>query len=85
MENVTFFEENAAQCLAISVCASVSIFERPKSDYRPTFDGPRAPNRNTEPQQCLTFSLERGGEVGVLESLLEGFILVMVIGLLVWK
>lgn len=44
-------------------------------------------SRNAEPQQWLTLSAWKrgGGFRWGMEGVLEGFILVMVIGLLVWK
>lgn len=87
--NVSFFE--GIPLYVFAVCAYVCLrvmLERQKSGYRLTFDfffsTPRGHGRNAEPQQWPTLSAwkEMGG---VLQGVLEGFILVMVIGLLVWK
>lgn len=96
MENVNFFwgKKNTVQCFAAYAYVRLRVMlEKRKSDYRLTFDsfldflfpypqGPRQKRRATT--MADSFCLERGGGGGGA-GVLEGFILVMVIGLLVWK
>lgn len=77
------------------VCAYVCLhvmLERQKSDYRLTFDSPPPPPSGAMAEMQshnngrLSLPGKRWGSCGRgLEGVLEGFILVMVIGLLVWK